>query len=131
MKKWLIVVPISSQLPLSLTKKKKLRVIISVVEITNKKRLKGGNPNTPLTTPNTPLKRRNGIVIFKTINAPIKKGLKIVVKRYTEEREKELIDAMFPVPKKERLMKKRKKEAIRRSLEVKCRYDGVDGVFDD
>lgn len=113
-----IVVPISSQLPLSLTKKKKLSVIMSVVDMTRRKRLKGGNARQRLMTPKMALKRKNGIMILKIMMAPMRKGSKMVVKRYTEEILKLEMDAMFPVPKNETLMKRRKNAAVLKSEDV-------------
>ena len=117
--------PISSQLPVSLTRKKKLRVIISVVDRTRRKRLNGGRDRRRVNRPYVALKRKNGMSILSTRNAPIRKGSKTVVNRYTLSNEKELTEAMFPVPKKARLTKKENPRATRSSENVMlacCHY---------
>ena len=86
--KWLMLVPISSHEPSSFTIKKKLRVIISVVENTIKKRLNGASSKVLAKTPKTALTMKKGINKAKVTKLAIKNGSKIVVSRYTDFKEK-------------------------------------------
>ena len=87
--------------------------------MTKENKLKAGSPCDRLMMAKTQLNRKNGIMIFNINKAPIKKGLNIVVNRYTDDREKLLTDAMFPIPKNDMLMNSRKKLAILKSVEAK------------
>jgi hypothetical protein len=113
-----IVVPISSQLPESRTRKKKLRVITSVVERTSKNRENGGSSKHRDRRDRAEESKKNGIKILKRRREPIKNGSNTVVNRYTDSIEKDDIDAKFPVPKKAILTKNKKKLATRISVEV-------------
>lgn len=74
MTKWEIDVPISSQLPESLTRKKKFRVIMSVIDRTSRKSEKVGRSSSCASTPNTADSKKYGILCLKISNAPIAKG---------------------------------------------------------
>lgn len=113
-----MVVPISSQLPESLTRKKKFNVITSVVDSTRRNNEKGGSSNDLDRSDSTEESRKNGTKILNSSNPPIKNGSKTVVNLYTDSIVNEEIDAIFPVPKKAILRKKRKKLAILISLDV-------------
>ncbi len=76
-----MVVPISNQLPESRTRKKKFKVITSVVDRTRRKREKGGSSKHRESNERADDNKKNGIKILKTRSAPIRKGLKTVVNR--------------------------------------------------
>ena len=81
MQKCDIVVPISSQDPESRTKKKKFKVITSVVERTRRKSEKGGNSKHLDKSERADDSKKNGIKILKMRRAPIRNGSKTVVNR--------------------------------------------------
>ncbi len=95
-----------------------MRVIRSVVERTRRKRLNGGRERRRERSPKVVLSKKNGIRILRMRKAAMRKGSKTVVNRYTLSREKELTEAMFPVPKKARFTKKEKPRATRSSENV-------------
>ena len=79
MTKWLMDVPISSQLPSSLTKKKKFKVITSVVARTIINKENGGRFSDLVRTPKIPVINMNGISNLIISKTAIKKGINIVV----------------------------------------------------
>jgi len=120
-----IDIPISSQLPESLTKKKKLRVITSVIDNTKTNKEKGGRSRLRARIPKIEERMKKGKLILKSKRAPMKKGLKIVTNRVIEATLKLEIDATFPVPKNPRFRKTRKKNAVRTSCIFILRYKKV------
>lgn len=90
-----IVVPISSQLPESVTKKKKFSVIISVVESTNKNNENGGSSRHLERSDNVEDNKKKGISILRMIRAAIRNGLNKVVNLYTEEIVNDARDAIL------------------------------------
>jgi hypothetical protein len=109
--KWDMLVPISIQLPESLTRKKKLSVIISVVDSTSKNSENGFNSKHLDNNDSIEDRRKNGTNILNIRRAPIRKGLNIVVNLYTDSIENDAIDAIFPVPKNPILINIKKKLA--------------------
>ncbi|EPZ34957.1 hypothetical protein O9G_001687 [Rozella allomycis CSF55] len=100
---WLIEVPISSQLPLSLTMKKNIKVITSTELITIRNKQNGGRDNFFEINESMEDIKKKGIRILKETRVPIINGLNTVVSRL----------AIFPVPKKATLIKNMKNHEIR------------------
>ena len=107
MTKWLIVMPISNQLPESRTRKKKL-IPIKSERMRDSRRLgtKGWQRRQVMTLYEQ-LTKTKGMAILKMRRPPMTNGENTVRKQYTLRTSNELILAMFPMPKKESRPKKR------------------------
>lgn len=79
-----MLVPISNQLPLSFTRKKKLSVMTSVTHRLRRNKEKAGKSRIIDNAPKIEDKRAKGVRILSTNNPPIKKGLNVVVSLYTD-----------------------------------------------
>ena len=80
-----------------------------MADSTSTNRHDGGKPTRRVSTPNTAARKKNGSVILRINNPPIRNGSNTVVRRYTDATEKLATLAMLPVPKYATLMKNRKK----------------------
>ena len=87
-----------------------------MVDKTTKNRENGGKSRHLDNSESADDKRKNGISNLIINSAPNKNGSNMVVKRYTDSIEKELMLAIFPVPKNAMLIKMRKNAAMRISL---------------
>lgn len=81
MTKWLMLVPMSSQLPSSRTSQKKFMVMTSQIAMTIMNKLLGATPRRRLRMPRLALMMAKGMRIFRTRRAPWEKGLKIGMRR--------------------------------------------------
>ena len=66
-----------------------------------------------------------GTRILKISNAPMRNGSKTGTRRYTDSKENEEIEAIFPVPKNPICNKTKKKSAIRASERANFRNEGL------
>jgi len=121
MQKWLIVDPISSQLPSSFTTQKKWRVRKSLSAITNMNKAEGATPRRLLRMPRFADTRANGIMSLRIRRAPWEKGSKMGIRRATLSRLKEDIEATFPVLKNADWRRARKNRETRASVAVSDR----------
>lgn len=81
MQKWLMLLPISSQLPSSRTIQKKFMVRTSLKAVTSMNRLLGATPRRRVRMPRLALMRAKGMRSFRTRRAPWEKGLKTGISR--------------------------------------------------
>lgn len=81
MTKWLMLVPMSSQLPSSRTIQKKFMVMTSQMAMTTMNRLLGATPNRRLRMPRLALMTANGMRSLSRRRAPWEKGLKMGMRR--------------------------------------------------
>jgi hypothetical protein len=85
------------------------------------KSAEGATPILRFRIPRFALMIAKGIMIFKTRRAPCEKGSKTGMRRYTDSREKEEMEAMFPVLKKADWRRKKKNREMRASERVRAR----------
>jgi hypothetical protein len=97
MQKWLILVPMSSQLPSSLTIQKKLIVMTSPIAMTIMNRALGATPNCLFSIPRLAERTAKGTKILNMSSAPCDQGSNTGTSRETASSEKEDIEAMLPV----------------------------------
>lgn len=111
--KWQTLWPISSQLPSSFIKKKKLIAIKSVISNTTKNKARVGIFNIEWIDRKLIVTIRNGIKALMEIMTPCTGLLYTVWKQYVLVTSNELTLAILPVPKNERNMKYKKMNEIR------------------